>query len=343
MRNIDPRQGSLLARAAEEAAIRVAKILSLTREMTGLSIRKHNQLIKMLEILASDSFSDGTMTQARVRVICDRMGKSRGQMYRYFKDAETLGIMATKRREGSIGQDISSEREIIWKRVDEILAEHRPGGVAVATSSNETPPSQLRHPRLNLDTPVSIETPNSTDTPDRTDRKIQSGRADQIFKPSIRNLGPAEQRSVRQQTQHSQQETVTVDEVSDLASEIFRVMRYGGDQGHSMWAASAAVKLGLLDEASVATAARLAGEAGKGPGYFRVVLREKSGLSSAELNALFGSVRILPRMPGERPPARSRASPLPTIQRPPAGPSVRSLEAEMNDRRNAMLNLASMN
>lgn len=326
MKKTDPRQMSLLAMAAEEAAIRVAKIKSLTQEMTGLSVRKHNQMVKLLEIITSESFSDGTMTQARVRVICDRMGKSRGQMYRYFKDAESLGIMATTQREGSIGQDISSERVIVWKRIDEILEKHRPGGDVVSTPSNETPPSQLRHPRLNCDTPVSIETPYSTDNPDRTDRQIQSGRADQKLKPSIRNRTPtADGRSLQ------------ADAISDLAGELFRVMRYGGDQGHSMWAAAAAVKLGLLDEASVATAARLAGEAGKGPGYFRVVLCEKSRLTSGELNDLLRSVRVLPRMPGQRPQPRSRPVP---IQRPPSAPTIRTLEAEMNDRRNAFLNLA---
>lgn len=331
MKKSDPRQMSLLARAAEEAAIRVAKIKSLTRSMTGLSVRKHNQLMKLLEIMTSESFSDGTMTQARVRVICDRMGKSRGQMYRYFKDAESLGIMATKQREGSIGQDISSERVIVWQRIDEILEKHRPGGAVVSTPSNETPPSQLRHPRLNCDTPVSIETPYSTDTPDRTDKKIQSGRADQKFKSSIRNPAPVPATAGR---------TIEATQASDLAGELFRVMRYAGDQGHSMWAAAAAVKLGLLDEACVATAARLAGEAFKGPGYFRVVLCEKSRLTSGELNDMLRSVRVLPRMPGERPPPRARALP---IQRPPAPTTIRTLEAEINERRNAILDLAKMN
>ncbi len=333
MKKSDPRQMSLLARAAEEAAIRVAKIKSLTRSMTGLSVRKHNQLVKMLEILTSESFSDGTMTQARVRVICDRMGKSRGQMYRYFKDAETLGIMATKQREGSIGQDISSERVIVWQRIDEILEKHRPGGAVVSTPSNETPPSQLRHPRLNCDTPVSIETPYSTDNPDRTDKEIQSGRSDQKFKPSMRN----------QASSVSPAHSTTADAISDLAGELFRVMRYGGDQGQSMWAAAAAVKLGLLDEACVATAARLAGEAAKGPGYFRVVLCEKSGLSSALLNDLFRSLRVLPRMPGKRPPPRAQVTPMRSIQRPPVAQSIRNIDAEINERRNAFLNLANMN
>lgn len=327
MKRSEPKETPLLTAAAEAAAVRVAKVRSLTQAMTGLSVRKHNQLIKLLEILTSESFSDGTMTQARVRVICDRMGKSRGQMYRYFKDAETLGIMATKQREGSIGQDISSERVIVWEAIDKLLGLARSAPPVLEGVSNETPPSQLRHPRLNCDTPVSIETPYSTDTPDRTDKKIQSGRADQKIKPSIRNPAPA-----------PGDRSVPSDAISDLAGELFRVMRYGSDQGHSMWAAAAAVKLGLLDEASVATAARLAGEAGKGPGYFRVVLCEKSGLTSAQLNDLFRSVRVLPRLPGERPLPRARALP---IQRPPA-PTFRTLEAEINERRNAILNLANI-
>ncbi len=315
----------LLIAAAEATAVRVAKIRSLTLEITGLSVRKHKKMCEFLEILASESFSDGTLTMARVNVLALRMGRSRAQVYRYCTDAEKLGILTTDRRKGSIGQDISSERKIVWDAIDKLLKIERAKPPVSAGVSNETPPSQMRHPRLNCDTPVSIETPNSTDSTDRTDKNTKSGSSD--FSNRILE-------------RTSRSPTVQASTISGRADRLFERLKYTGDQGHTLWLAAAAVHLGILDEAAVETAASRASQSGKGVGWFRVVLAEKASMERDDLKRVLGDIRIKPYCPGERPKRRPPPMERNPLKRPPPIRSNADIEAEINRRRNAILSLA---
>ena len=325
----------LLVAAAEATAVRVAKIRSLTLDVTGLSVRKHKKMCEFLEILASESFSDGTLTMARVNVLAMRMGRSRAQIYRYCNDAETLGILTTDRRKGSIGQDISSERKIVWDAVDTLLKIERAKPPVSAGPSNETPPSQMRRGCLNCDTPVSIETPNSTDSTDRTDKKLRSEASDQKFRTSTATRGRSLDRKAM---------PIDRDEIVQLAETLFRKMRYSGDEGFSIWKAAGAVKLGLLPETVVVSVANIAGtRAGgpAGPGFFREVLAEKLGMSMQELSKCFGRVFIRQGVPGKAPPPPKRTLDHPNrvFKPPPRCRSEAEIRAEMNAARNSIFNL----
>ncbi len=322
----EPKERPLLALAAQQTAERIAKIRSLTTDITGLSIRKHKKMCEFLEILASESFSDGTITQARVTVLAARMGRSRAQIYRYCNDATELGILSTDRRKGSIDQDISSERTIVWDSIDKLLGLVVDRPPVLEGVSNETPPSQLRRPRLNCDTPVSIETPNSTDSTDRTDKNSKSGSSDfsnRIFERTGKSS------------------TVQVSAIRDRADRLFERLKYSGDEGYTLWRAAAAVHLGIIDEAAVETAASRAGDGGKGVGWFRVVLAEKANMSPETLKEVLMGIRLKPYCPGDRPKRRPPPIRL-SLKRPPAARSDADRQAEANRRRNEILDHVAM-
>jgi hypothetical protein len=317
----------LFANAAEQAAYRLALIRSLTPEGTGLSIRRHNRLIKLLEKLASESFSDGEVTQARVKVVAESLCCDRSTIFRILKDAREVGLMEAEPRHGAIGQQISSERTILWANLKELVAKSRQGVSAPrsAAAQSATGASQLRRGGRNCDGGVATATPCITDNPYIPDSYTKSGGADQ------KRFG-------------GRRRTIASAAIRDDADRLFRRMAYTGKDGHSLWLAAAAVKLGLLDERSVATAAALAGESGKGPGWFRVTLADKAGMSREELTELLGAIRITPQIPGTRPAPDQPPDRRPAFRAPPAADqSTRDQEAAINARRNAWLAAAESN
>jgi hypothetical protein len=320
MKSKEAEELPLIDKANEDAAWRLALLNSLTPEITGLSLRRHNSMVRLLCAMTTEAFSDGYTTKARTKTIGKAVGRDRSTVFRRLADARALGIVSCETREGEIGQQLSSERTIDYRRVQELVNQRRELAQAerekvhietrIARAPHATGESQMRYPRRICDTPVANATPNNPDTPSNPFNS-KSGRSD--VKNFVR--GPRGQKAVAEA------------DVRDLASRIFTKMRYRGDQGQSLWLAAAAVHLGVLDEASVSTAAERAGESGKGPGWFRVVLAEKARMTLPELKTTLESFRITPRTPSSPPPPRT-APPQVRVQRVPrAEPQVAAHEA----------------
>lgn len=320
----DDQQLSLLAKIAEDAACRVALVKSLNASATGLNTKKHNRLISLLCKMASEGFSDGNVTDARVVKLAEACGKSRSTIFRILTDAESLGIITSVKRFGTIGQQISTRRQIEWHRVKELAKlsrQHLPGRLPSVSSPpvGDTPPCQMTRGSVRCDAPVSSDTPCITDNPDRKENHLKSGGLDRKNLGSVRN--------------------VTESTIRESAGRLFERLRYTGDEGQTLWLAAAAVHLGILPEASVSSAAMLTREAGKGPGYFRKVLADKSQLSLDELKRLLQGFRVSPKLPGS-PPASIRRSPqfiaASPFQRPPNAGADRFSDDAVNRRRNEL-------
>lgn len=110
--------------------------------------------------------------------------------------------------------------------------------------------------------------------------------------------------------------------IEDRVGEVFESMRYCGDQGQSVWLCVAAERVGVLSEHAIADAmaAVMAVRPADPPAYFRRVVAEKSGYSLGELKRELSRVKVLPRLPGGRPPrspitaARATVKPVPQAQ-----------------------------
>lgn len=296
----------LVTFAAERGAERLALIRSIRREPTGLGPRAFRRLILLLERLASESFSDGTETVARVAVLATALGCDRSTVFRSLADARRLGILATEQRFGTVDQQISSVRRINWS-VIRLLADRTTATPKPSPATTATPPSQLRRPRRNCDPPVATATPNNPESPDNPETNKRSGIPDQKNTPK---------------TTHPDRppRAITADSIVDRVRIAYDRLGYRGGDGWILWSAIAAIDAGILapgDVGRTLEACKAAG-GGKGPGYFRRVLADKSGHSGPALTAALRRVAIVwgDHTPGQYPPHATTGNV--TVQRPPS-------------------------
>ncbi len=126
--------------------------------------------------------------------------------------------------------------------------------------------------------------------------------------------------------------------LADRVARLFDAISYRGVDGHTLWLAWAAVDAGAIPEAAIGDAVQAMRTTKTRPrsrvGYFRQCLAKRIGISLEELQAVFASVRVMPRCPGGRPHTRIGVGDRANLR---ASGSPRPSNQELNDRRNALM------